>query len=190
MIWRRIQVSAAISLPALHRALQITLGWEDYHLHEFRFGKKAYTLPDPEDLDFGRETHDERRVELATLLSDVDSTFEYIHDFGDGWRHEALLEAILPVVPRKRYPVCLGGARSAPPEDVGGIRGYERYLEALSNPKHEAHAAMLAWRGRFDPEYFPITSVNRQLREAFPASSPPCKSASASLRTQSRLPAR
>ena len=179
LIWRRLQVPSAMALPKLHRILQMVMGWEDCHVHEFRIDGKAYAEPDPEDHPLGREVADERRVRLGTVLSAVGSSFEYIYDFGDNWRHTILLEALLPVTPRsKRYPVCLGGARSAPPEDVGGIGGYERYLEALSDPKHGDHRSMLAWRGRFDPEYFPITSVNRRLREAFP--SPPRKSSNMS----------
>jgi hypothetical protein len=173
LIWRRIQVPGDMTLPRLHRTLQIVMGWEDYHLHEFRINGKAYGEPDPEDHHFGREVADERRVRLATVLSAAGSSFEYIYDFGDNWRHDILIEAILPVRPRKRYPVCMEGARSAPPEDVGGIGGYERYLEALFDPKHEDHRTMLEWRGRFDPEYFPITSVNRKLGEEFPASRNP-----------------
>jgi len=168
LIWRRVQVPSGITLPRLHRILQIIMGWEDYHLHEFRIGGKTFAEPDPEDHHFGRDFANERRVKLGTVLSTVGSSFEYVYDFGNNWRHDILLEAILPVTPRKRYPVCLGGARSGPPEDVGGIRGYERYLEALFDLKHEEHGRLLAWRGRFDPEYFPITSVNRDLREAFP----------------------
>jgi hypothetical protein len=188
LIWRRLQVPSGITLPKLHRALQIAMGWEDYHLHQFQFAGKTYAEPDPEDHHFGREIADERRVRLHSVLSAVGSSFEYLYDFGDDWRHGILLEAILPVVPRKRYPVCLAGARSAPPEDVGGIHGYELYLEALFDPRHPQHRDLLAWRGRFDPEFFPITSVNRRLREEFPAprrpasgrSLPPASSAFAS----------
>jgi hypothetical protein len=157
-----------MTLPRLHRTLQIVMGWENCHLHEFRIGGKAYAEPDPEDRHFGRAVLDERRARLSTLLAAGGSSFEYTYDFGDNWRHHIVVESILPVTPRKRYPVCMAGERSAPPEDVGGIGGYHRYLEALFDPKHENHRTMLAWRGRFDPEYFPIASVNKRLREAFP----------------------
>ena len=134
LIWRRIQVSSVMTLPRLHRTLQIVMGWEDYHVHEFRINGKAFAEPDPEDHHFGRKVADERRVQLKTLLTAAGSSFEYIYDFGDNWRHDILLEAIFPTIPRKRYPVCLGGARSTPPEDVGGVGGYERYLEAFPSP--------------------------------------------------------
>jgi hypothetical protein len=170
LIWRRIEVPSHMTLPQLHRTLQIAMGWENYHLHEFRIAGKAYGAPDPEDHHFGREVLDERRARVGKLLA-AGSSFEYIYDFGDNWRHDIMLESILPITPRKRYPVCVAGARSAPPEDVGGIHGYQRYLEALFDLRHKDHRAMLGWRGRFDPEYFPITSVNKRLREAFPVPS-------------------
>ncbi len=170
LIWRRVQVLSEVTLPKLHRTLQTVMGWEDYHLHEFRIDGTAYAEPDPEDHHYGREVADERRVRLASVLPAVGASFEYTYDFGNNWQHDILLEAILPVKPRKQYPVCLAGARSAPPEDVGGIGGYERYLEALFDPTHEDHRNLVAWRGRFDPDYFPITGVNRRLREEFPAS--------------------
>jgi hypothetical protein len=49
--------------------------------------------------------------------------------------------------------------------------GYQHYLEALFDLRHEDHQNMLAWGGRFDPEYFPIARVNKILREAFPVRS-------------------
>ena len=66
-----------------------------------------------------------------------------------------------------RLSCFLRRAAAAPSEDVGGVGGYQRYLEALFDPQHEDHQAMLTWRGRFDPEYFLITSLNKRLREAF-----------------------
>ena len=49
-IWRRIHVYENIRLTKLQRVMR----WEDYHLHEFRFGKLVYAIPDPEDKEFGR----------------------------------------------------------------------------------------------------------------------------------------
>jgi len=167
-IWRRVLVFGDITLPQLHLTLQIVMGWENYHLHEFRIGGNAYAEPDPEDDHFGRTVLDERRVRLQKLIATAGTSFEYLYDFGDGWRHDITVESILPATPRKRYPVCIAGERSAPPEDVGGMGGYARYLEALRDIRHEDHRRLLAWRGRFDPEHFSIPSVNRALREAFP----------------------
>jgi len=45
--------------------------------------------------------------------------FVYEYDFIDGWQHDVRLEQVLPMDPR-RYPVCIGGRRAAPPEDCGG----------------------------------------------------------------------
>ena len=184
-----------MALPQLHRTLQIVMGWENYHLHEFRIAGKVYGSPDPEDDQFGRAVLDERRARVGKLVAAVGSSFEYIYDFGDDWGHDILLESISLAVPRKRYPACVAGARSAPPEDVGGIGGYQHYLEALFDPRHEDHQTMLAWHGRFDPEYFPITGVNKILREAFPVRSqaagkhPAGKSSVVSLPQESSAPA-
>jgi hypothetical protein len=179
-----------MTLPQLHRTLQIVMGWENYQLHEFRIAGKVYGEPDPEDNHFGRAVLDERRGRVGKLVAAVGSSFEYIYDFGDDWHHDILLESISVATPRKRYPTCVAGARSAPPEDVGGIGGYQRYLEALFDPRHEDHRRLLAWRGRFDPEYFPITSANKNLREAFPVRSQPRgKSSAVSSPQRSSAPA-
>jgi hypothetical protein len=48
---------------------------------------------------------------------------------------------------------------------VGGIWGYELYLEAMQDPDHPEHEEYLEWRGEFDPELFDLRAVNRALRE-------------------------
>lgn len=49
--------------------------------------------------------------------------FQYVYDFGDYWQHDVLLEAVLQPAPGRKYPRCIAGERSCPPEDVGGIGG-------------------------------------------------------------------
>jgi len=51
--------------------------------------------------------------------------------------------------------------RACPPEDCGGIWGYEEFLEAINNPDHEEHEEMLEWvGGEFDPEHFDVNEVS------------------------------
>ena len=64
-IWRRIQVKGAITLIKLHTVLQVVMGWEDYHLHQFEIDGISYTNPlpgDPVPNELGQE--DERRRRL------------------------------------------------------------------------------------------------------------------------------
>jgi hypothetical protein len=54
----------------------------------------------------------------------------YVYDFGDNWRHEVVLEKIVPAdAPTK--PVCIGGEGRCPPEDVGGSSGCQEFLEVI-----------------------------------------------------------
>jgi hypothetical protein len=168
-VWRRIQVWEDFTLGQLHRALQIAMGWEDCHLHQFKIGQTTYSVPDP-DARFGEPgIVNENRKKLKDVVQRVGTQFGYLYDFGDDWQHQLLLEAILLPESRTQYPRCMAGERSAPPEDVGGPPGYEGYLEAMADPKHEEHASLLRWRGKFDPEAFSLANVNRQLHKAFRA---------------------
>lgn len=71
----------------------------------------------------------------------------------------------MPAEKGAQYPVCITGKRACPPEDVGGVWGYDDFLEAISNPKHPEHDEMLEWvGGDFDPERFNLNVVNAGLR--------------------------
>lgn len=166
-VWRRIQVWHDITLARLHTVLQIVMGWEDYHLHEFVIGRRLYSVPDADDDLYKRKVIDESRVHLQDVVPRVGTRFQYIYDFGDNWRHDLLLEAIVLPDSSAHYPRCVAGQRRTPPEDVGGTLGYEDYLEAVADPKHEAHENMLQWRGPFDPESFSFAAVNQRLRKKF-----------------------
>lgn len=162
-IWRRLEVPAEIKLARLHVALQAAMGWQDYHLHSFRIGDIEYGVRDPDYEPMGVPLKDDRRPTLRSLVS-VGESFVYEYDFGDGWEHEILVEAVLAPRPRTRYPRVVDGARACPPEDVGGIPGYEGFLEAVADPRHAEHDSMLEWAGgSFDSEAFDIDAANREL---------------------------
>ena len=163
-IWRRIQLRSDITLAKLHRILQRVMGWEDAHLHQFVIRDERYGVPDEEDVG-PRETKDARKYKLGDVVPAEGSQFRYDYDFGDNWVHIVVVEKSLPPREGAPSPVCLAGARACPPEDVGGIPGYENFLEARRDPKHPEHKEYLEWIGdTFDPDAFDVDEVNRLLR--------------------------
>lgn len=156
-IWRRIQIKGDIKLEKLHDVLQIAMGWSNSHLHVFRVGRISYGEPDPH---FPDDTIDERDIRLDKIVTKGD-TFIYEYDFGDSWEHEIKVEKILSVESGTHYPVCLAGERACPPEDCGGFPGYDRLLEALSDPVNPKYTELLEWIDEdFDPEIFDLDAVN------------------------------
>jgi Plasmid pRiA4b ORF-3-like protein len=163
-IWRRIQVWEDYTLDQLHRVLQVAIGWENYHLYEFRIAGAKYRDPHPENEP---EILNAKGTILRDVLPVVGSEFEYVYDFGDNWHHDLVLESILSPSTDTLYPRGVAGERSCPPEDVGGTGGYEDYLQAMADTSHEQHEEMMAWRGPFDPEAFSIEKVNKLLEKKF-----------------------
>jgi len=144
-------------------ALQVVMGWTQSHLHEFAHGRDRYGIPDE---DFPSDTKDEADYRLDQILKLEKDKLHYVYDFGDGWEHEVMLEKILPFETSAVLPVCLKGNRACPPEDVGGIPGYEMFLETISDPSHPEYNDMLEWiGGNFDSEHFDLAQVNDLLRE-------------------------
>jgi len=90
-------------------------------------------------------------------------TFRYEYDFGDCWMQEIVLEGCLISEKRRRYPICVEGENAYPPEDVGGVGGYARYLKAIADPDHEDHDELRAWRGPFDPAKFDEVKTTRSM---------------------------
>lgn len=88
------------------------------------------------------------------IKSKANQKISYLYDFGDSWDHLIEFEGEHGKESAK-YPICLAGERVCPPEDVGGISGYENFLSIIKNPKHKEHQALLEWvGGQYDPENF------------------------------------
>jgi hypothetical protein len=169
-IWRRIQVFDD-TLDKLHEHVQTAMGWSNSHLHHFFI--QGRRIGDPELLqdDFEPCTALDSTKTLISALLPAQSapvSFEYHYDFGDSWVHDVHFEGSPPPQPGAAYPNCLEGERACPPEDVGGIRGYAEYLEAMADPSHERHQEMLDWNGPFNPDAFKPHLATHVMQEGMP----------------------
>lgn len=168
-IWRRVQVPGEISLYQLHRVIQRAMGWDDCHLHHFEFGGLLFEPGAQQDPgiggEFGPEWRDSTKTMLNQLVKKPKSKLRYKYDFGDGWEHTILVEKILTGAdaPGLTDPICLKGARNCPPEDCGGIWGYQNLAEVMADPSHPEHEDMLEWHGEYDAEDFSPAETNVML---------------------------
>jgi hypothetical protein len=126
-----------------------------------------YGVPDDEfGGDLGVECEDENKYKVSQLLKKEKDTLKYEYDFGDSWEHKIVLEKIIPYDGSVKVPTCIKGKRACPPEDCGGIWGYQNFLEAIQDPSHLEHEEMLEWvGGEFDPELLNIEETNSALIE-------------------------
>jgi hypothetical protein len=162
-IWRRLQVPSTMTLRALHDVLQVAFGWEDYHMWVFETPLGRYGLAD-RDLEISSAAA-KRLGQVAPHKTD---RLGYTYDFGDDWEHIIVVEAISSPEPGIAYPRCLTGRRACPPEDCGGIWGYDYLIEILTDPRHEEHQERLEWLGldspsQFDPSAFDPAQANTAL---------------------------
>lgn len=166
VIWRRVLVRSDITLGTLHAIIQMVMGWNGGHLHQFILGKRPNLIfiGSPMGFDDG-EMQDEDDAILSQVLPAAKSKMIYEYDFGDGWEHEIVLEKIVPAEQGVYYPQCLAGEKACPPDDVGGVWGYANFLQAINDPNHPQHKDLLDWvGGNFDAESFDLDDVNKRLK--------------------------
>lgn len=154
-IWRSFRVPSDTSLRRLHDILQIAMGWSDSHLHQFFYADRE---PIEED--------EEYEILLNTLFENPGDQIVYQYDFGDSWEHYIVLEKVDEIEKNESLPRVVDGKGKCPPEDIGGVWGFEEFLEAINDPNHPSHDEMFEWYGgKFDPDVFDIESTNRRLKE-------------------------
>ena len=171
-VWRRVLVPGDYLMDDLHEVIQVVMGWENSHLHQFVLPKKeGLVLVRPErdegNSPFSRHTElDSLEHTLSDLVPRRKMKFIYEYDFGDSWEHEILVEDMVPCGPEA--PRCLAGENACPPEDCGGVWGYMDRLAAVADPNHPDHEDAKEWLGEdFDPARFDIDQVNRYLDAGF-----------------------
>lgn len=96
------------------------------------------------------------RVAKTTRLTGLVNRFvkfTYTYDYGDNWIHDVKLVGEVRDYPHP-YPLVFDGEGACPPEDVGGVYGFEDFLDAYYDPEHIEHDQMRIWAAnRFVPFY-------------------------------------
>lgn len=182
-VWRRLLVSADCTFHTLHCIIQESFGWQYEHMYQF--------MEKPYDRGWAiKELHDEDDINDINDFSDFfpdrpkpkDSwtttigeflnenpikKFTYIYDFGDDWFHDITVEAETEEL--LIYPRCIAGKGACPPEDCGGIWGYENMKTVLLEyPRSEDAKMYREWLGlgrgkKFDPKVFDLDKANKQI---------------------------
>ena len=153
-IWRSFTVPKTITMHQFHEAIQAVMGWEGTHLYQFKAGDDVCQMPDEEGP--ARATNSLKEI-LDEWLLDGLTRLEYLYDFGDGWSHELVFGELR----QDANPACLEGARACPPEDCGGVPGYD----VLVNRGHPEHKELKHWAGKWEPEGFDLEKVNWRLKK-------------------------
>jgi hypothetical protein len=123
-IWRRLLVPSSLTLAQLHAqlhaVLQIAMGWENGHRHEFRAGQRYFGKPDPEDRSMGIDpVENERTVRLSDVLRRAGAKVIYTYDLGDSWEHAI----VLPRQSEKQLPAEFE-------YEVSGLYGWSACMSA------------------------------------------------------------
>ncbi|MDW7650374.1 MAG: plasmid pRiA4b ORF-3 family protein [Bacillota bacterium] len=168
--WRRIVTPVDITFNQLHEILQVTFDWKSSHLYNFRISDESgqcvlEVVSEYEDMD--------ESFADCELLLDYDVSLRdyigeqhkivYLYDYGDSWEHEVKKQRVISGHD-KNYPVCIMGEGNTPPEDVGGVHGYEDFLQIMADPEHEEYESTLIWARSQWHRDFDIKTVNRRLR--------------------------
>ena len=152
-IWRRVDVPDHLNLAELHRIIQMVMGWDNAHLHQFEIQGQYYSAPSQLENVTSNKRGKAQDVSIRDLIRQGTQRFLYEYDFGDRWVHDVIIEKISEANPGTNYPVYVGGKRKAPAEDIGGVTRYMAFLEVLKMPGHPHREYFEEWPGLdFDPD--------------------------------------
>jgi hypothetical protein len=152
------------------------MSWSDECLHRFRIHGLWYG----QNRVGGPGFYNDCRRPLSAFSFRVSERFVYEYDFISWWRHQIRVERIVPLDPKRQYPVCIAGRWKAPPEDCGGpwrfmerrdqhdvfdlIECLDNLIEATNETIDDISdrtAEVLEW---VDRDRFDRGEVNRRLR--------------------------
>lgn len=162
-VWRRVSVPESYTFAEFHLIIQTAFGWENCHLYEFvdTLFRPTYRIAESSHFEFcgERDVLNADETAISDYLKSVGDKCVYTYDFGDGWEHDVLLEKIED--DGICDPSCIAGKGLCPPENCGGVYGYERLKElAEAESLSPEDKELFEWYGFdhdcFDPEYFDL----------------------------------
>ncbi len=165
-IWRRVLVPDDMNFYELHFVIQFAMGWTHSHLHQFIVGRYQRRIGIPFEDD--EEMEDSRELKINSILNAPKSKIVYEYDFGDSWEHLVEVKKLHEPEAGKTYPVLIGGKMACPPEDCGGIWGYQDLVEKMKQKGTDEYEELVEWLGgEFDPEEFDMDEINEEYFKDF-----------------------
>jgi len=192
-VWRRIIVPTYLNFHQLHKILQKSFGWLDYHVYEsYVYDNNVGTANINKWFYYHGADHREEKTPILNIVSDEEAfdygdddipmeldnklklsdflpshnSIRYNYDFGDDWQHDIEVESFIEQY-NKSYPVCLDGAGTTPPEDVGGESGYMNFLETIAHESNPDREYMISWGESQRYSEFDMEQVNLLLKSYF-----------------------
>lgn len=121
----------------------------------------------PDGFPSGPRNHNQEEITLSDIRNVKGKTVEWEYDFGDSWYRDIRLSSIGEYVEGEPLITFIKGERECPPEDCGGIWGYEellairdrwmRYTMSMGRKPSRDDLDRLLWYNMdddFDPAYF------------------------------------
>jgi len=169
-LWRRFLLRHTFTFEELHGAIQMACGWQFSHLYEFRDdkGNCIAHAEQVEPMEDDKDVPSAGSVRLKPYFNQVGRRCLYIYDFGDDWQHR--VELVRQIVSPERFVQRLtGGEGMFPPEDCGGMPGYEECLNVcrmtpdqikkLDPYGREDLQQRKEWLGEWRPDGFDLEAV-------------------------------
>jgi hypothetical protein len=169
-VWRQVIVPETFTFDQFHVVIQLAFGWEFGHLYQFSakgWGDSPYISVPFENDD--EPIIDSAKIKLKDVFKKENQTYMYIYDFGDSWEHKITLEKITDN--KILHASCIGGKGACPPEDCGGIWGYEEIKTIFAkSPQSEEAEEYREWLGLdddevWDPAYFDKEEADEAVKE-------------------------
>ncbi|MDR2025946.1 MAG: plasmid pRiA4b ORF-3 family protein [Prevotellaceae bacterium] len=159
-VWRKVLVPETFTFHRFHHVIQAAFGWEDTHVYQFsekEYGSEEIIGIPTDDDDWEGPVTDSRNKKLKEIFTKEGKRFIYIYDLGDDWVHKITLEKIINE--NRQKATCIDGKGACPPENCGGVWGYEEIKETfVLNPKSEKAEEFRDWLGLEEDE---IPDVNK-----------------------------
>ena len=165
-IWRELKVPSNMSLELLAQFLIIAMGWDNAHLHQFK--KNDFIFKNTSDIKQDNEmfgewgigryrTYNADELAISDVLKQKGERMKFEYDFGDSWEHDVWVKGIREYEKDEEPTVVfVKGQGACPPEDCGGVWGYEDLLEIKTKKRKSAdEKERLSWYGLDDPHFKP-----------------------------------
>lgn len=168
-VWREVLIPKGNTFKQFHVIIQTAFGWKNEHLFEFLKDGCRIAIPSEYDLEYDVVTYDADKMLISDYFGkdgkDVNDAWDYTYDLGDSWEHEIIFLGVDDSVDLK-YPKCLDGGGTCPPENCGGVSGYEELKKVFSEePDSEEAESYREWLGLEKGENWNVDVVSPEYLE-------------------------